>query len=556
MGRTSSFARLSAATAAVIALGVAGGAPASAGAAVAWSSTATHAETLVHATHLGAASPTMPLRIAVSLRIRNRPGLEKLIAAGTVITPAQFVAAYAPSAAQAGAVTTYLSKQGFTGVTLASNRLLVTASGTAAQASKAFDTPIERYLQNGKQVYANTKPARVPVALASTVGAVVGLTNAGRMTVHATQVAATNPPSECVITGVGYPCDYNPAGFWKAYDATTATNGLGTKIAIFAEGAVNKVVTDLRTEEKANGLAQVPVTIVHTGPATTDTLGLDEWDMDTQYSTGMAKNVSRLYLYAAATLNDPDITSEFNRFAADNVARAGSASFGECEFQAYLDGSMVADDQAFAEAAAQGQTVFASSGDTGGFCPVGAAANGVPAGAPDVNYPASSPWVVSVGGTSLVTNANGTYKQELAWPAGGGGPSLFEQQPAWQNGIAPPTNVPCSVLVDLPCGRAVPDVAMDADPNSGANVYVGGAPEVVGGTSLSSPLALGVWARLETAHQNHLGFAGPALYRAAGTAAYHDIVLGDTGPYPATPGADFATGIGTFDVAKAVAAIK
>jgi pseudomonalisin len=282
MGTTSSFARLSAATAAVIALGV-GGAPAPAGAAVAWSSTATHAETLVNATHLGAASPTMPLRIAASLRMRNRSGLEKLIAGGQVITPAQFVAGYAPSAAQAGAVVTYLTKQGFTGVTLASNRLLITASGTAAQASKAFDTPIERYLQNGKQVYANTKAAQVPVALASTVGAVVGLTNAGRMNVHATQVAAVNPPAECVITGVGYPCDYNPAGFWKAYDATTAPTGSGTRIAIFAEGAVNSVVTDLRAEEKANGLAQVPVTIVHTGPATADTLGLDEWDMDTQY---------------------------------------------------------------------------------------------------------------------------------------------------------------------------------------------------------------------------------------------------------------------------------
>jgi pseudomonalisin/xanthomonalisin len=265
--------------------------------------------------------------------------------------------------------------------------------------------------------------------------------------------------------------------------------------------------------------------------------------------------VSRLTIYDAPTLNDSDITAEFNHFAADGTSKAASASFGECEFQAFLDGSMLADDQAAAEAAAQGQTIFASSGDTGGFCPVGVGANGVPAGAPDVNYPASSPWVVSAGGTTLITNTNGSYSREIAWAAGGGGPSLFESQPAWQNGVSPPSNVVCNQLVDVPCGRAVPDVAMDADPNSGANVYVGGQPIGVGGTSLSSPLTLGVWARLETAAKNRLGFAGPLLYRAHGSAAFHDIVLGDTGPYPATPGADFATGLGTFDVAKAISVI-
>jgi subtilase family serine protease len=76
---------------------------------------------------------------------------------------------------------------------------------------------------------------------------------------------------------------------------------------------------------------------------------------------------------------------------------------------------MLADDNAFEEAAAQGQTVFNSAGDTGGFCPVGVAENGVPAGVPDVNYPASSPWVVPVGGTTLITSSTGAYSEEIAW---------------------------------------------------------------------------------------------------------------------------------------------
>ncbi|MDQ1466579.1 MAG: pseudomonalisin, partial [Actinomycetota bacterium] len=169
---------------------------------------------------------------------------------------------------------------------------------------------------------------------------------------------------------------------------------------------------------------------------------------------------------------------------------------------------------------------------------------GVPAGAPDVNYPASSPWVIGVGGTTLVTNADGSYDAEIAWLAGGGGPSLFEAQPGFQQGVAPPLG-----------RRTVPDIAMDADPNSGASVYVAGQPETIGGTSLSSPLALGVWARVASARANAIGFAGPVLYGASGTAACYDIVVGDTGPYPATPGYDLATGIGTIDVARLISAI-
>jgi pseudomonalisin len=310
------------------------------------------------------------------------------------------------------------------------------------------------------------------------------------------------------------------------------------------------VVSDLRTEETANGLPQVPVTVDNTGAPSTDTSGADEFDMDTQYSTGMAQNVQNLTLYNAPSLDDADLAMAFAAFASQDTAQAGSASFGGCEFESELDGSLTADDELFEEAAAQGQTVFASAGDNGGFCSV-LPVNGVPAGAPDVEYPAASPWVVGVGGTTLLTNSDGTYNTELAWVAGGGGVSLFENQPSWQAGDGL-----VGTLAGLAGRRTVPDVAMTADPNTGANVYVDGTPETVGGTSLASPLALGVWDRLESAHANGLGFAAPALYAAGGSAAFHDVSLGDTGPWPATPGYDLATGLGTFDVAQADSLIK
>jgi len=518
-----------------------------------WVATATRAYPLRAATPLGAAPASTPLRLVVGLRLRNRAALVSAIRSGRTMSTSHFVATYAPTAAQVRAVESYLARHGFRNVAAASNRLLITATATVAQASSAFDTRIARFRQNGRVVLANTRAVRVPASLGSTVAAVLGLNTANRMPARPRKAA--NPPSDCLAPGTGYPCTYNPAGFWKAYNATGVTTGSATSIAIFANGALGGVVKDLRKFESANGLPKVPVTIVRTGKASSDTSAADEWDLDTQYSTGMARNVKRLYIYDAPSLEDADVSVAFNKFAAQNVARAASASFGECEFAASLGGSMQVDDNSMMQAAAQGQTVFTSSGDTGGFCPVAIGVNGVPAGAPDVNYPASSPWAVSVGGTTLVTGSDGSYGNEIAWFAGGGGPSYFEPAPESQASVLPPIGTVCG-SAGVPCGRGVPDVAMDADPNSGANVYVDGQPTGIGGTSLSSPLALGVWARLQTAHRNQLGFAGDAVYAAADTGAFHDIVAGDVGPYPATPGWDYATGLGTFDVRVAVANIN
>jgi subtilase family serine protease len=353
------------------------------------------------------------------------------------------------------------------------------------------------------------------------------------------------------VAAPNYPASYTPQQYWQAYAATGVNSGANTPIAIFAEGDLTGVVQDLRTAEAAFHLTQVPVTVVPVGVASPDTSGADEWDLDSQYSTGMAQSVRALYFYDATSLTDSDLALAFSRFATDKKALIGNASFGECELFPYIDGSMLVDDEVFAEAAAQGQTVFASAGDTGGFCPVGpAGVNGVPAGTPMVNYPAASPYVTAVGGTTLLTNTDGSYDLELAWYAGGGGISQFESSPYWQ------------VAANVPSGtagsRGVPDIAMVADPESGAVVYVNGAPEVVGGTSLSSPLSVGVWARILTRNPK-AGFAPVRLYglydgaTTPGTypkGGFHDIILGENNPYPATPGYDYTTGLGTLWVSQ------
>ncbi len=113
------------------------------------------------------------------------------------------------------------------------------------------------------------------------------------------------------------------------------------------------MVKDLRTYEQTYNLPQVPVTIVNAGVASPDTSGAEEWDLDSQVSTGIAQQVSHLYFYAATSLTDSDLALAINKAVSQNKVKAFNMSFGECEFSPYIDGAMLIDDQIFGEAALQ-----------------------------------------------------------------------------------------------------------------------------------------------------------------------------------------------------------
>ena len=529
--------------------------------AVAWVNTATLGvplKALLSALDGGALADATPMTIRVGMAARNTDALPLLVKRSTTpggpgyghfLTPAEFAKTYGASTVAIQRVTTYLKAAGFTHIVAEPNGLLVSADGTAAMAKSAFHTTLEQVTVGGKSLFVNTTPAQVPFSLSTSVKSILGLNTVGHM---ASTIALPLPQ---------YLVSYTPHQFQTLYGVTPAVKrGAGTSIAIMAEGNMAGVIKDLRIAETAFGTAHVPVTVEQVGLASPDVSGADEWDMDTQYSTGMAGTVQMLYLYTTTSLSDSDLALEFSRWATDDRAKAASASLGECEAFPYIDGSMAIDDMIFLEAAAQGQTFFASSGDTGSFCPIGpAGVNGIPLGAPLVNYPAASPYVVGVGGTTLLSNSDGSYNSEVAWYAGGGGISQFEVTPNWQATAVP--------LLGTTGTRGVPDVAMDADPNSGATVYVNGVAEGVGGTSLSSPLALGVWARATTVNPK-LGFAGPSLYGlyvpggiggllpTYPAGGFNDITVGTNGLYSALPGYDLTTGLGTFSVAAFTKALK
>jgi subtilase family serine protease len=538
-------------------------ASASVGAPATWAPTSTLATSIPGATLNGDAPASTRVHLAVTLKPQNaaaeRAALKAIYQAGSptyhqFLTPAEWEADYAPTTTQVNEVTSYLSQQGFTGLSVQGDRLLITATGTVRDARTAFNTTIGEYtMPNGGTFQANTAAAEVPTALQGIVQAVAGLSN-WRLPVPQpapmTQAPAASPAGSPVI-----PNEIPPEDFQNTYDAAGTPTGSKTAVALFTEGSVTGAISDLRVAENEFSLPQVPVTIIPVGPQSTDTSGADEWDLDTQSSSAMAGTLKHIYLYNVGALDDTDLDTAFTSFVSQDKAVAMSASVGGCDIGPFLDGSMISMDNVLAEGAMQGQSLFASSGDNGDGCAF-VAATGVPSSFPGTNWPASGMYTTGVGGTSLISDADGNRVEEIGWVGSGGGDSETEDPGFWTADSDPFYDQQYAQG-----GRAVPDISMDADPNAtAAEIYVDGSPEGVGGTSLSSPLALGSWARLQSAHHNKLGMAAidfyalydkvnPALGDTTAVPGFTDIVGGNNGGYTATPGYDEVTGIGVLDIA-------
>jgi len=487
----------------------------------------------------GAASGSALQRVVLVLSLRNQAGLHQLLADQqnpaspayrSWLTPAQFTDRFGPDSSVVSAATSWATAAGLSVTGVSSNRTLVTLQGTRSALGSAFGVQLRSMQLGGVDYVTPDRAASLPTALRSATAAVLGLTTYNPNTTphHA---ATTSTPYQPYGLAT-----YGPHDFETMYDAPAATAGTGQTVAVITQGDLTGVARDLVTFEQRNSLPQVPLTVIQTTATSTDTSGADEYDLDTQYSTGFAPQVSSLLAYNSDTLGD---IHPLNQFVTDRRALTASASYGGCEILNALLGDVAADDQVFQQAQAQGQTFWFSSGDEGSACSI-LVNTGTPAGVPDVEYPASSSYVVAVGGTSL-TGTTTQPTREITWLGGGGGYSNIESAPSWQA-----DNLAFVGAV----GRGVPDVSLDADPSSGYTVVVNGTDTTIGGTSASAPAWNGIWARVLQAHSG-LGFAAPVLYRSASSLT--DITLGTNGLYAATPGYDLSTGLGSADIAKLVA---
>jgi len=459
--------------------------------------------------------------VTIALAPRDKAGLAAAAARGGGLTPAEFNERFAPAAATVDAVRSWAGANSLNVVSVSANRTLVRVSGSAENVGKAFGTTLERFTSGSGSFFAPSREATVPAAFSAQTTAVLGLSNLGRV--------GFSPP-RAASGGLNFPASYGPQDIASLYGAPASATGAGQQVSVIAEGDLTQPRADLATFEDRFGLPHVTWNQIQVGAASTDTSGSDEWDLDTQYSTGLAPGVTQLNVYDGASLSNDDILATINRWVTDDSTRQASFSAGECELLAFATGFTDALDVTLAQAAAQGQSLFVSSGDTGVFCSAVVGVNGVPAGIPSVEYPASSPYAVGVGGTTVL----GPGPNEIGWYAGGGGISYFESAPAYQASAGGSF---------LGVNRGVPDVSLDADPNSGYTVIVAGQPETIGGTSASAPSWQGIWARVQGARGGNLGFADPVLYGEPAS-AFNDIVLGANGAV-ATPGYDYVTGRGT-----------
>jgi pseudomonalisin len=528
------------------------------------------------------------------------------------LSPAQFDARFGVTRTRFDAVRSFATAHGLTLTSSTGSRDLLVLDGTVGQVQHTFTVTLHNFRSNGKTYYANTRGPLVPSGLGIT--GVIGLNN--KLGSHLFHNGSANPlptsathgptPSQDTCqsgTCIGLTTPQNLWSIYKQPGGATAKPignkkidfGQGQRMAVFGEGKTAPVIANLRTFERLHRLPRVPVRVVHTDGkkvAYNDNSGEVEWDLDTQSSTGMSPDVLSEVLYFGHDLSDESVLNVFNRWADDPKGPLqANASYGECEENpvgdqlgstpaAFSAGQMytLASEAALRKAVMEGRTLFSSAGDTGSSCPVVPAAtlNGITnEAAPVVNYPASSPNAVDVGGTVLYgTDAKSSQRAlEYTWTYTGGGTSAIFAKPRYQNGIAQILGI-CSYSpggtttnVGKPC-RGAPDVAAqsgDVASNGYGIVAEGETSYPGGGTSLSSPLWMGMWTRVQAAakavHGKFLGngFANPTLYSqfkgTHGAQDFFDIGGSATSPpagngiYVSTPGWDYTSGMGSPNVA-------
>jgi pseudomonalisin len=529
------------------------------------------------------------------------------------LTPGQFDAQFGVPQARFDAVRSFATAQGLTVANAPESHDLLVLDGTVAQVEQTFGVALRDYRGDGKTFYANTLGPQVPTGLH--ISGVIGLNNKlGMRLFHngpdnsmpAGTTSGVTPAQDTCAAGTCAGLT-TPQNLWDIYEQPggsaanpignrTVDFGQGQTMAVFGEGQTDPVITNLRTFERLHGLPRLPIDVVHadgTGVTYDDNSGEIEWDLDTQSSTGMAPDVLKEVLYFGHDLSDQSVLNVFNTWADDPAGPLqANASYGECEENPLGDavgGTAAAfsasamftlgSEAALRKATMEGRTLFSSTGDTGSSCPLVPAAtlNGLTNEVvPIDNYPASSPYVVGVGGTVLYgTDATPTSRSlEYTWTYTGGGTSFLFQKPDYQDGIANIAGV-CTYSpggglenVGQPCvGK--PDVAAqsgDIASNGYGIVADGETSYPGGGTSLSSPLWMGMWTRIQATAPKvgrtfpGLGFANPALYtqfKSADSANdFFDIGGGTTSPpagngfYVSTPGWDYTSGMGTPRVAN------
>jgi subtilase family serine protease len=532
----------------------------------------------------------------VYLRLRDSRSLDQAIQAvsdprgpgyGRYLTPAQFRARYAPTAARVSAVRSWLAQAGFkVSADAPANNRWIKASGSAVQVERAFDTPLGIYHYNGRVLSAPVNDLSVPRRLAGSIAGVAGLDSSDRLMRPDTadappapgfvnappcsrfwgeQAAADDEGEPTVPPAYGQtflpyaPCGYTPNQLQGAYGVKNAVaggiDGRGQTVAIidaFASPTIEQDSDRYATShsQPAVALQQIPPSQdLSNDPVEIALCNPQGWygeeTLDVEAVHAMAPGADVLYV-GADDCFDESLIDAVNKVVDGGLAQIISNSYGINGETGEDAGLRQAWNDTFRQAAVEGIGMYFASGDGGDEVDV--------LGHAETAFPASHPLVTAVGGTSLGVSSSDGYLFETGWgsskstltdgawtPAlpgahqygSGGGTSLIYPQPGYQKNVVPGK---LAKAHGAKPARVVPDVSLVGDPNTGMLVgqtlaFPGGVTRYgeyrLGGTSLSSPLMAGVMALADQKAGLHHGFANPALYAQYGTTAYHDTVAPD-----------------------------
>lgn len=513
------------------------------------------------------------------------------------LTPQTYAARFGASPDVIARTTAWLSQQGLTVHQASPLGTRVTFSGRVADLQRAFHVQMRRYEVGGKLHYAMASAPSVPADLAD---AVLGIHNTHDFFPQpmARVGSAVKPQYKN-----GFQVGFAPADWANVYDVTrlytqgvsgTPITGAGVTIAIVGVTEIGQ--SDIDQFRSKFGLPPNTITMTllpNTGPAQPGNGGGIEAYLDTEWSGGIAQQATVNYVFTGA--DDGNVDDATYYIIENNLAGIISESFGGCELGLTpSDADLVAVYGSAAELL--GITYLVASGDSGATGCLDFGVTGLYA-----DIPAAYPGVTAVGGSEFpaqsitydptTETAEGYSNQEECWNegntppnvgAGAGGISNVFARPSYQAGV--PT---CTMLGSLPTNvnpanmRMFPDVAVNAASYTNADFIVcqivgndctvnGTNDQVIGigGTSASAPAFAGVVALLtQAAGGGRLGNINPLLYTLASSnpSTFHDIVNGDneiectpgTDPgcpaggkygFPATPGYDCATGLGSPDV--------
>jgi subtilase family serine protease len=509
------------------------------------------------------------------------------------LTEKQYVAKYGPSAKAIAKAQAWAKSKGFKVGALPKTHLLLPARGTAGQVEKAFHIQLGRYKVNGhtirlakgtsigipagihgavtgiagvNQEIAQTSMTRTPAAAPHAKASdtepppPAGFRNGTLCSSYWNQLSDTKDAASLIApyTDRKYDiCGYTPSQLRSAYNVAPSvakgTDGRGVGIAIVDAYDSPTLLKDAQTYDQKNDPSHVISSnqFIDVNPGTAidneDACGASGWyaeqSLDVESSHTMAPGATLVYVGANSCFDSDLETAE--QTAVSSGASVVSNSYGDAAGD-LLEDSPDRDiwDNTFTLADATGVSVMYSSGDDGD--------NFADFGLDTPDYPAASPFVTAVGGTSLEVGANGQRAGELGWSTakqtlcapvkvttcgsatapsgalawqagGGGGTSFFYTQPAYQAGIVPDSIAQRNAALFGPQNlRVIPDISMDADAQTGmliglTQTFPGGTVYdqfKEGGTSLASPLFAGLVADTDQASGSPLGFLNPLIYKA------------------------------------------